>query len=75
MAYLFAKVIAVFDYATDPDKMDSESRFWSLMWVVFAVGSGASYFCMGLISTRVSYVSYPPLREREPSPSCVLHVS
>lgn len=57
MAYLFGKVIAVFDYVEDPDKMDKESRFWSLMWVVLAVGCGLAYFFMGLISTRVSYVS------------------
>lgn len=57
MAYLFAQIIVVFNYILDPDKMRSESSFWSLMWVVFAIGTGLSYFAMGWISTHVSYVS------------------
>lgn len=60
MAYLFAQIIVVFDYVYDPDKMSSESSFWSLMWVVFAIGTGLSYFAMGWISTHVSYVSPSP---------------
>lgn len=59
MAYLFAHIIVVFNYVADPDKMMSESSFWSLMWVIFAIGVGLSYFFMGWISTHVSYVSLP----------------
>lgn len=65
MAYLFAQIIVVFNYVADPDKMRSESSYWSLMWVVFAIGMGLAYFGMGWISTRVSYVSFsllPPFQ-------------
>lgn len=55
-AWLFAKVIAVFNYTTDPDKMKSEGNFWSLMWVVLAIGVGLSYFFCFLFSTRLASI-------------------
>lgn len=57
MAWLFAKIVVVFNYVNDPDKMGSESRFWALMWVVFAVGIGVSYLFMVAIAQRAAAVS------------------
>ena len=55
-AWLFAKVVVVFQYVGDPDKLQSEGNFWSLMWVVLAIGVGFSYFFCFLFSTRLSSV-------------------
>ncbi|KAK8088345.1 ABC transporter [Apiospora hydei] len=50
-AYLFAKIIVVFQYVFDMDKFLSESRFWSLMWTVLAIGVGFSNFLLFFITT------------------------
>lgn len=65
MAYLFAQIIAVFNYINDFDKMREESSFWSLMWVMFAIGMGLAYFGVGWVSTHVSYVGFSPSAERK----------
>ncbi|KAI0482659.1 P-loop containing nucleoside triphosphate hydrolase protein [Xylariaceae sp. FL0804] len=54
-AYLFAKIIVVFQVADDPPRFTREADFWSAMWVVLASATGVAYFVMGLVSTRVSY--------------------
>ncbi|KAI1335902.1 P-loop containing nucleoside triphosphate hydrolase protein [Xylariaceae sp. FL0016] len=54
-AYLFAKIIVVFQYADDPDKFRSEANFWSLMWVVLAIANGLSYFILGFVATRLAH--------------------
>ncbi|KAF6841568.1 ABC transporter [Colletotrichum musicola] len=54
-AWLFAKVIVVFNVDNGPDKIRSDSNFWSLMWVVLAIGIGLSYFFMGLFATYLSH--------------------
>ncbi|KAK7951026.1 ABC transporter BEA3 [Apiospora aurea] len=50
-AYLFAKIIVVFQYVLDMDKFLSESRFWSLMWTVLAIGVGFFNFLLFFITT------------------------
>ncbi|CAI4216216.1 unnamed protein product [Parascedosporium putredinis] len=64
MAYLFAKVIVVFNYVGDPEKMRSESNHWSLMWVVFAIAIGFSYFFLGTVSQHIA-VSIEDVYRRE----------
>ncbi|GJC92408.1 ABC transporter transmembrane region [Colletotrichum higginsianum] len=54
-AWLFAKVIVVFNPENSPDKIRSDSNFWSLMWAVLAIGVGLSYFFMGFVSTHLSH--------------------
>ena len=65
MAYLFAQIIAVFNFVGDPDRMQAEGNHWALMWVIFAVAIGASYFFLGWITTRVAYVgcSFSPVHK------------
>lgn len=53
-AWLFAKVILVFNYQDQPDKLRSESNFWSLMWVVLAIGVGISYLGTFFFANRVA---------------------
>jgi len=55
VAFLFAKVIVVFEYANDPPKMSDESNFYGIMWTVLAVGIGVAYFVMGATSTHTSH--------------------
>ncbi|KAK8020126.1 abc transporter transmembrane region protein [Apiospora arundinis] len=50
-AYLFAQIIVVFQYAGIPDKFISESKFWSLMWTVLAIGVGLFNFLLFFITT------------------------
>ncbi|KAK7970007.1 hypothetical protein PG988_009080 [Apiospora saccharicola] len=50
-AWLFAQIINVFQYAFDMDKFLSESRFWSLMWTVLAIGVGFFNFLLFFITT------------------------
>ncbi|KAK8055145.1 multidrug resistance protein [Apiospora rasikravindrae] len=50
-AYLFAQIIVVFQYAGIPDKFLSESRFWSLMWTVLAIGVGFFNFLLFFITS------------------------
>ncbi|KAK1989151.1 P-loop containing nucleoside triphosphate hydrolase protein [Colletotrichum cereale] len=54
MAWLFAQIFQVFTYA-DVDKVRSEGQFWSLMWVVLAVGVGFGYFFQGAIAVHVQH--------------------
>lgn len=55
-AWLFAKVISAFQFQNDTSKMRSEGNFWSLMWVVLAVGVGVSYFGVFYVSTHMSAI-------------------
>ncbi|KAF2665836.1 P-loop containing nucleoside triphosphate hydrolase protein [Microthyrium microscopicum] len=50
-AWLFAKVITIFQ---DPFNLGHNSRFWSLMWTVLAIGTGISYFSLGFVAMRTS---------------------
>jgi ATP-binding cassette, subfamily B (MDR/TAP), member 1 len=52
-AYLFAKIIVVFNYTGQ--RLLDESNFYSLMWLVLAIGVGLAYFCMGFIATRLAH--------------------
>ncbi|KAI8635390.1 P-loop containing nucleoside triphosphate hydrolase protein [Xylariaceae sp. FL1651] len=54
-AYLFAKIIVVFNYIYDLPKFTSEANFWSLIWVVLGIGAGLAYFTLGLVATRLAY--------------------
>ncbi|KAI0007485.1 P-loop containing nucleoside triphosphate hydrolase protein [Xylariaceae sp. FL0662B] len=57
-AYLFAKIIVVYTFIGDLDKFTSEANFWSLMWVVLAVGIGLSYAVLCLVADHFAcYVS------------------
>ncbi|POR32079.1 Multidrug resistance protein 1B [Tolypocladium paradoxum] len=51
-AWLFARVVVVFALAGD--ELLRESRFWSLMWVVLAAGTGLAYFGCFLASTQMA---------------------
>lgn len=53
-SWLFAKVILVFSYIPDADKVRHESEFWSLMWTVLALAAGLSYFATFLFSNRTA---------------------
>lgn len=55
-AYLFANVVVIFKYEFDKPKLMSEGNFWSLMWVVLAIGVGLSYFGCFLFSTRLASI-------------------
>jgi hypothetical protein len=44
----------VFQYTGE--KFTTEANFWSLMWVMLAIGIGAGYFMMGYVSTHVAAV-------------------
>jgi ABC-type multidrug transport system fused ATPase/permease subunit len=55
VAFLFAKVIDIFKYAGDPDKMRSVSSFDGLMWTVLAICVAVAYFFMGATSTHTSH--------------------
>ncbi|GKT51099.1 ABC transporter BEA3 [Colletotrichum spaethianum] len=51
-AWLFGKVLGVF--SLQGDELRHESEFWSMMWLVLAIGVGMSYFCQAYISIYVS---------------------
>ncbi|KPM40678.1 Multidrug resistance protein 1A [Neonectria ditissima] len=51
-AWLFGKLIVAFQYRGN--KLRDEGNFWSLMWLVVAIGIGISYFCVVYISTQMS---------------------
>ncbi|KAL6908412.1 multidrug resistance-type transporter protein [Trichoderma evansii] len=53
-AWLFAKLIVVFDFTGQ--KLLHESQFWSLMWFVLAIGVGVSYFGAFFASTRMASI-------------------
>ncbi|TQN66296.1 ABC transporter BEA3 [Colletotrichum shisoi] len=54
MAWLFARVFQVFTFV-DVGTIRSEGRFWSLMWVVLAVGVGVGYFFQGAIAVHLQH--------------------
>ncbi|KAI1311404.1 multidrug resistance protein [Xylaria venustula] len=54
-AWLFAKIIVVFQYINDLPKFSSEANFWSLIWVILGIGVGLAYFTLTLVSTRLAY--------------------
>ncbi|KAK6207725.1 ABC transporter [Colletotrichum tabaci] len=54
MAWLFAQVFQVFTFV-DMDTIRSEGQFWSLMWVVLAVGVGVGYFFQGAIAVHLQH--------------------
>ncbi|TDZ12941.1 ABC transporter BEA3 [Colletotrichum spinosum] len=63
-AYLFAKIILVFNETNTPDQIRSDSNFWSLMWAVLAIGVGTSYFFMGYASTRLASYTCATYRQQ-----------
>ncbi|KAI1259285.1 P-loop containing nucleoside triphosphate hydrolase protein [Xylariaceae sp. FL1019] len=54
-AYLFAKIILVFNYINDLPRFTSEANFWSLVWVYLAIGAGFAYFVLGIVATNLAY--------------------
>ncbi|KAK0701257.1 multidrug resistance protein [Lasiosphaeris hirsuta] len=54
-AYLFAKVVQVYQYVGDAAKFRSEGNFWSLMWLVLAIAVGLGYFLMGFVATHLAH--------------------
>lgn len=55
-AYLFANVVVIFQYEFDKQKLMSEGNFWSLMWLILAIGVGLAYFFCFLFSTRLASI-------------------
>ncbi|KAJ4414176.1 hypothetical protein N0V82_008078 [Gnomoniopsis sp. IMI 355080] len=53
-AYLFGQVISVFELPVGGEFL-SRAAFWSLMWFVFAVCVGFSYFVNGFIATSLQF--------------------
>ncbi|PHH88705.1 hypothetical protein CDD83_7189 [Cordyceps sp. RAO-2017] len=53
-AWLFGKVVIVFTYTGS--RLVSESQFWSLMWVVLAVGVGLAYLGCFFASTQMEAI-------------------
>ncbi|KAK4079548.1 hypothetical protein Trihar35433_653 [Trichoderma harzianum] len=53
-AWLFAKLIVVFQFTGQ--ELLHESRFWSLMWLVLAIGVGCAYFGTLFSSTRMASI-------------------
>ncbi|KAK7432704.1 ABC transporter bea3 [Neonectria magnoliae] len=53
-AWLFGKVIVAFQYRGE--KMREEGEFWSLMWLVLAIGIAIAYFCVVHIATQMSTI-------------------
>ncbi|TQV90319.1 multidrug resistance protein 1 [Cordyceps javanica] len=55
-AWLFAKVIVVFGYAADRARFRRDSELYALMWLVLALGVGASYTATFFFATRTANV-------------------
>ncbi|KAK2589480.1 ABC transporter bea3, partial [Conoideocrella luteorostrata] len=57
-AYLFASVVNIFKYDTPftKGKLMSEGNFWSLMWLVLAIGVGIAYFGCFFCSSRLASI-------------------
>ncbi|KAL7935060.1 multidrug resistance-type transporter protein [Trichoderma chlorosporum] len=53
-AWLFAKLIVVFQFTGQ--QLLHESQFWSLMWLVLAIGVGCAYFGALFASTRMASI-------------------
>ncbi|VUC26732.1 unnamed protein product [Clonostachys rosea] len=57
-AYLFAKIIFVFQYVDNMDRFTAQANFWSLMWVVLAICTGFSQFGLQFVSNHLAvYIS------------------
>ncbi|KZL85788.1 abc transporter [Colletotrichum incanum] len=54
MSWLFAQVFQVFTFA-DIDTIRSKGQFWSLMFVVLAVGVGLGYFFQAAIAVHMQH--------------------
>ncbi|KAI1333234.1 P-loop containing nucleoside triphosphate hydrolase protein [Xylariaceae sp. FL0255] len=54
-AFLFAKLITVFELINDLPKFTSEADFWSLTWVYLGIGAGLAYFTLGIVSNNLAY--------------------
>lgn len=53
-AWLFAKLIVVFQYTGE--KLLQQGRFWSLIWVMLAIGVGLAYFGTFFFSTWLASI-------------------
>ncbi|EHK15426.1 uncharacterized protein TRIVIDRAFT_37876 [Trichoderma virens Gv29-8] len=53
-AWLFAKLVVVFQFTGQ--ELLHESRFWSLMWTILAIGVGCAYFGAIFASTRMASI-------------------
>ncbi|KAI1131740.1 multidrug resistance protein [Nemania abortiva] len=57
-AWLFAKIIVVFQYLNLPDghhKFTTEANFWSLIFVILGIGVGIGYFVVTFVATHLAY--------------------
>ncbi|KAI5927632.1 P-loop containing nucleoside triphosphate hydrolase protein [Camillea tinctor] len=54
-AYLFARIIAVFNLVYDPALFTREANFWSMIWAVVAAGMGLSYFVISYVASHVAH--------------------
>ncbi|KAI1161374.1 multidrug resistance protein [Nemania serpens] len=54
-AWLFAKIIIVFQLVGDLPKFTSNANFWSLIWVILGIGIGISYFVLTFVATHLAY--------------------
>ncbi|CAJ0553535.1 Ff.00g120470.m01.CDS01 [Fusarium sp. VM40] len=52
-AWIFGKIIVSFN-TISTDSSLSDSNFWSLMFVILAIGVGVSYFTVVFVATRMS---------------------
>ena len=65
MAYLFGKIIEVFQYfQVDMDKLWEDAKFWALMWFMVAIGVFVSYLISAWSASRLSYVGLHTLSLR-----------
>lgn len=55
-AWLFAKIIIVFRFQRDDPQLLKDSRFWSLMWVMLAIGVGLAYLGTYFFATQTAAV-------------------
>ncbi|KAK9425140.1 putative Leptomycin B resistance protein pmd1 [Seiridium unicorne] len=54
-AYLFAKIVVIFQYDPQSAEFTQEANFWSLMWFVLAICIGFSYFVVGFVATHLAH--------------------
>ncbi|KAI1176837.1 P-loop containing nucleoside triphosphate hydrolase protein [Nemania sp. FL0916] len=54
-AWLFAKIVVVFQYINDLPKFTSQASFWSLTFVILGIGVGISYLVLMFVSIRLAY--------------------
>ncbi|OAA55388.1 ABC transporter, transmembrane domain, type 1 [Cordyceps fumosorosea ARSEF 2679] len=55
-AWLFAKVIVVFGYASDRTRFRHDSELYALMWLVLAIGVGCAYTATFFLAARTANV-------------------